>query len=386
VKRVIPIFFCFLSSVALGWGELGHHMISRLSGRLVAEHPLFPKDSPAGTSFAYVFQSRRLMLGHLSNVPDSHWRSYDQNLKEEVNLFGDPTHYFEMDRYTQTVPLDYEKAKVAVKSENFFKEVGSLPWRAQQFYDLYVWSLKNAPKLSCEEIQKKKLAPARDAQAFAGLLAHFTEDVSMPLHATSNFDGVKTSQKGIHWYFESDLVDELEMQGLEKKVLERALALMKPLGPSEAHTVASLRTKARELYPESEKRNGVAALMLVLLKDSLDTTPELLALDKKHGLTNDGRKHPSEAAPHFEPLIIERLALSVAVTTDLFVRGWIEAGSPEQCYTWDYALKPAFVSPTDPICMGYALKEPIKAFKKKNGKIASDVKLKANSAKGCLRL
>lgn len=372
MKGAISLFLLLTSATGFAWGELGHHLISRLAGRLVADHPLLPKDSAAAKSFAYVYQSRRIMLGHLSNVPDTYWRAYDLGLKKEVSFVGDPTHYFNADLFTGTVPLDYDKMKAAAKGKN----PGSLPWRAQQFYDLYVGFLKNAPKLPCEEIKKKDLAPARDAQVFAGLLAHFTEDVTMPLHAATNFDGQKSGQKGIHWYFESDLVDTLETSGLEKKVMDRALALLTPLGPSEPHAVASLRNRARETYPESEKKNGVAALSLILLQDSLKESETLLALDKEHALKEDGeRKHPEEIAAKFEPMIVERLALSVAVTADLFVRGWLDAGSPEQCYTWDYAHKPAFVSPDDPKCYGYE--------KNKTGK---KPKYFAPDTKNCLRL
>ncbi len=334
-------------------------MITRLAGRLVADHPLLPKKSPAATSFVHAFQSRRIMLGHVANVPDSYWRTYDKDLREAVSALGDSTHHLNRDKCGEKIPLAYAKGTFGL---------GTLPWRAQQFYDLYVWFLKNAAPNT----------PARDALTFAGLMSHFTGDVSMPLHASSNFDGEQTDQKGVHWYFESDLVDALEFQGLEKKVLDRALSLLTPLGPTEPHAVATLRTRAREMYPESEKKNEVAALMLILLQDSLEESNKLLKLDKENG-----KRSPEETMAVFEPMIVERLAISVALTTDIWVRGWLDAGSPEQNYTWDYAHKPAFVSPTDPQCFGYVINEKIKS---KKGKPISDTKLLAKDHRSCLKL
>jgi len=368
VKRAISLVLLLSAAMAHAWGDLGHHLVTRTAARLVVDHPLLPKNSEAAKSFAFVSHAKRLMLAHISGVPDTYWRSYDGGLKKEVKFIGDPTHFFDPDLIKGPIPLDYDKLKG--------KPVGSLPWRAQQFYDLYVAFLKKAPKLSCDEIKKQDLAPSRDALVFAGLLAHFSADVAMPLHASSNFDGQHTGQKGIHWYFESDLVDALESQGLEKKVMDRALALITPLGPSEPHTMVSLRTRALEAYPESGKKNGVAALMLMMVQDSAKESETLLALDKEFAMKEDGdRKNPDEVVAKFEPLLVERLALATALTTDLWVHGWLDAGSPEQCYTWDYAHKPAFVSPDDPKCFGYA--------KNKTGK---KPKYFANDLKNCLRL
>jgi hypothetical protein len=45
------------------------------------------------------------------------------------------------------------------------------------------------------------------------------------------------------------------------------------------------------------------------------------------------------------------------VTADLWARTWQEAGKPALCWTWKYAQKPSFISPTDPACFGYALND-----------------------------
>ena len=68
-----------------------------------------------------------------------------------------------------------------------------------------------------------------------------------------------------------------------------------------------------------------------------------------------------------EDLILKRLSLSAAITADIWATIWWEANHPSLCWTWDYALKPSFISPTDEACFGYATAENPNGFLKKDG-------------------
>jgi hypothetical protein len=47
-----------------------------------------------------------------------------------------------------------------------------------------------------------------DARRSAGYLAHYAGDATMPLHATANYDGQHTGQRGVHQRIELRLVDQ----------------------------------------------------------------------------------------------------------------------------------------------------------------------------------
>jgi hypothetical protein len=47
-----------------------------------------------------------------------------------------------------------------------------------------------------------------DARRTAGYLAHYAGDATMPLHATANYDGQHTGQRGLHQRIEARLVDD----------------------------------------------------------------------------------------------------------------------------------------------------------------------------------
>lgn len=415
---------CLLFSLpSWGWGEYGHHLIAKTAAKLVGSHPLVAdaKAHPDAKTVAGIFESKRLMLAYLTNVPDTYWRNYERDLAEDVNLLGDSSHFLDTDTILKfesalgfaisKIPLEYDKAKAIVKKDkptvDFFAKVGSLPWRAQQLTDLYGWRLKNYPKTKCPN--PKFGAPVtREALTYAGLLSHFTGDASMPLHAAEDSDGIAAGHKGVHWYFESDLVDSLE-PALEAKVLRRAGDLLAPLEVKDPHSVAALRAKARDVYPESEKTNEIAALMLVLLADSFSEVETLLKLDKTYAfepkcaegkvcrraadalVDEEGKTAKSRGddvktvAEWHEPLIVERLAMAAALTADIWARWWLKNGEPKLCYGWDFAHKPTFVSPTDKACFGYALAEDPKALKRKNGKSALPWKRAAKKVEDCLK-
>lgn len=376
MKRTIVIFVIFVTHVALGWGEAGHHLVGRLSAKLLAHHPLIVakfghemvlQERRRKNAFLNTFYERRFMLGHLGNIPDTYWR----NLEESKTRMGNPTHYLNREIVLEMesqvgfaipkIPADYETAKRLVKKDkpkvNFFEQIGTLPWRAQQFANLYFQSLKQLPREACETLANQKKSHTLEVLTFAGLMSHFTADASVPLHATKYYDGKERDQKGLHSYWESDLVDALEEEDLEKKVWNRALGEL---------SEGTFFEAAKKKYPNEDSKNRVAAYLLTLLDDSALQIPSLESLDRKYALKrcpnnekNVCRKAPWEKvegktiAQWNEPVIVERLALAVAVTTHIWATLWQEVGADDLCFTWDYAHKPEWISPTDPKVAGY---------------------------------
>lgn len=437
-RSALILSFCLPLS-SFGWGEAGHHMVARLAAKLAAKHPDLKGLKEVEThraleQFLKVLNEKRYQQGHVANIPDVHWRNLDDGLTAVGNQLGSPTHYLNSewlapegskDPFAESkFALDYESTKVALGAMNantsLFKTVGTSPWRAQQFANLMRASLEATPKAACETLDAREDHPTRSALAFGGLLAHFTGDAAMPLHASRDFDGVATGQKGIHWYFENELVDALE-PGLEAKVEEAAEKVF--LGPKhQKGSLAELLKKTADRFPDLKKEDRVTALVFMELADSYNSIKRMRELDLKYAVSTSGEainlescratisslmeemektpskikrrelmlrkaigtKEPEQApcrrlpktlvdwagAPCKEPgqgcrpvakwhesLIIERLALGTAVTAEVWVRAWLDAGTPYVCSTFKYAMKPSFVSPTDGACFGYAKSE-----------------------------
>lgn len=376
--RVIAAFLIFLAGPAFGWGELGHETIARVAAEL------FPDDA---ADTASVVKRRALMLGLLANIPDVHWRNLDEGLGEDGRRLGDATHYFDLERMPPgAVPLDYEAARAALAShapgKTLFKDVGTLPWRAQQFADLFAWAAARAGEKPCADLEPLPAHPTRTALGYAGLLSHYTGDVTMPFHSTEDFDGVATGEKGIHWYFESDVVEALSGE-LLSSVRSRARDFLHG-GPELAGSVAWLRRKATSLYPPpASLEPSVAALIFAALADSHSRLDDVRMVDKGYAIlpadeakklarcrgVSPCRRLPTDlvqgkpVAKWFAPLVIDRLAMAAALTSDVWARTWARAGKPRLCWTNQYALKPSFVSPTDEKCSGYATREGL-AWKK----------------------
>ena len=447
-------------ATAFAWGETGHNLIGRVAARIVGDdltlvHP--GADPLPAKAFSTAISSRYMQMGHLANIPDIHWRNLDNGDGEDGSLLGDAAHFFDSDMFVDAhgdyqVSLDYEDAKhqfqTLVPNGKFYQN-GTLPWRAQQLFNLYVWNLKQYPRAACGTLTALANHPTRTALAFAGIMTHFSGDVSQPYHMTTDYNGVATNQKGIHSYFESDIVDALEFD-LDAQVYARAKELLNA-STHKKDSVAYFEKRAETLFGVIKPENEVVALMLAVGNDSLAYKNRVGSLDAKYAIataeeawtipacktlnlttqlkaqfdaaTTDAEKkriaatkvmaglnaagvmenacrrdvnalvdRSGDLSPHrgrpvkdyFADLIVERLAISAAVTAHLWAKGWELGGAPALCMTYQYALKPTFVSPTDAACFGYALQETPGDFPRKDGTSALPWKHAAASTDRCI--
>lgn len=299
MKRVV-FFLCLFANLCWGWGEVGHHIIARSAVEILKNHPLFVNASiPIEKSqpFLSVFKSKQYQQGHLANIPDTYWRNLESPWTEAGTMLGAPTHYFNSEALLVQLKrkdlngveflLNYMDTEHKLKSlPHFFKTVGSLPWRAQQFTDLYSQSLQSQTNLKCSESQQAQ-NNTRNILTFAGLMAHFTGDVTMPYHTSLDHDAISVGQKGLHSYFEQDLVNELEKDSLFAKVTQRAESL---LSQSESKngtpSLQSLHHQAAQLYPNQLSSQRTVALMLTIATDSLSKIEKLRQLDYTYAIAS----------------------------------------------------------------------------------------------------
>lgn len=217
----------------------------------------------------------------------------------------DSKHYINLDRYgrpgERNVPLEREDAirnfgRVAVDS------FGTLPW------------------VIGESVQKLAQAMTeRNGRAiltFSADLAHYVSDAHVPLHSTSNYDGQRTGQRGIHSRWESRIPERYgSTYSLGPGTVEaihvpvaRAFEILTE-GESLVDSVLSLDIQSRKGIPESEvyqwrERSG---------RRYQDLTPK--AIDAYHTLIG--------------PMVQRQLNASISAVASYWFTAWLKAGKPD---------------------------------------------------------
>lgn len=156
------------------WGFYGHKLINRLAVFTLPE------------SLLLFYKMNIEFITDHSVDPDK--RRY--NVPEEA-----PRHYVDIDHYEQIAPVDtvpkYWKDAVAKYTEDTLNAYGIVPW--------YI----NTMKYRLTEAFKNK--DIDKILKYSADIGHYIADAHVPLHATENYNGQMTNQKGIHGFWESRL-------------------------------------------------------------------------------------------------------------------------------------------------------------------------------------
>jgi hypothetical protein len=316
------------SDKSLGWGERGHHVICEVATRLVESEELFR-----------FLQGRGHMSGHVCNIPDIHWKSHPENAKEiDASHFMDPEN---LKYKISEVPVDLNRvaSEKSKSKEELALELGTLWWRAEQFYRSAVDGVKLAKNASFpdkDELQSKTHPYNWGIFEFVtqiSLMGHFVGDASMPYHNTSDYDGWEHGRGGIHAYYESMSVSAMELD-LESNVFEQATALKKRTG--------ALKTKLNR---------SVVEMMKELSVESAGEIPQVEALDKilspsdKETKTYAKRPPVEQGAKVFKELIYSQMARSSLLLATFWEKAWEEGGSVsfKGYRSYQYPLAPKIV-------------------------------------------
>ncbi len=170
-----------------------------------------------------------------------------------------PRHYIDIDHYGtypfENLPRKWDDA-IAKHGEQIITENGIVPWWIQTMLQRLTFAFK-------ENNQARILKLSAE-------IGHYIADSHVPLHASSNHNGQKTDQKGIHGFWESripELLAEKEWdffigkaeyiknpgEYIWKRVMESALA---------ADSVLKFEKDLTQSFPSDQKysfenRNGV---------------------------------------------------------------------------------------------------------------------------------
>lgn len=175
-KRILitSLLVIFTSVVFFGWGDSGH--------KIVASYAM--KD-----------------LAPVMQIPEN-WQQY------VVNHASDPDHRKGEDKtegFKHYIDIDYYKEYLNGKMvqnidslrmiypDSLIQKQGVLPWAIEASYKKLVLAYK-------EKNKKEILLQMSD-------VAHYVGDAHQPQHTTINYNGQLSGQKGVHFRYESDMID-----------------------------------------------------------------------------------------------------------------------------------------------------------------------------------
>jgi hypothetical protein len=161
-------------SVMLGWGAEGHKLISNKAMTLL------PEDM---NSFMK-------------------WQDYvtihsvDPDLRKNSDKSEGPKHFIDIDFYPEFLngKMIQDKSELdAEYGDSTVTKMGLLPWATLDTYNKLVSALKDKDR--------------DKAMIYLADLGHYVADGHQPMHAIMNYNGQMSGQKGIHYRYESIMVD-----------------------------------------------------------------------------------------------------------------------------------------------------------------------------------
>ena len=175
VALIILVSFLFI-----GWGYVGHRIIN---------YNTILSALPQMEFFETWADS---LQAHASDADER--KSWDPNEA--------PKHYIDIDNYpefilTGTIPQDFDSL-VAIHGLSFVMGQGILPWAILTAAD----SLQTLFEIN----------DMHNAMLVAADLGHYIGDSHQPLHITRNYNGQYTNQDGVHFRYESDLIQTFQSQ------------------------------------------------------------------------------------------------------------------------------------------------------------------------------
>ena len=183
-----------------GWGPRGHVLVTRAAVTAAADLPPWFRDAERA-------------LVELSIAADR-WREVEDEVPALKARAAD--HYFDLDVWgAAALPVDrWGYVREAERRRLRPDDVGFLPFALLEEYGILVSAFREA---------RGGRAGAREqALVAAGNIAHLAGDASVPLHATRHHDGWVGDnprgfrhERGIHRWFESDMVDHDDAAWLE---------------------------------------------------------------------------------------------------------------------------------------------------------------------------
>lgn len=291
LKIFLP-FLIILSGVSLvyAWGSWGHKHITRSAVFAL----------PEGMIKFYYNHIDFITEGAV--VPDL--RKYVINDKVEG-----PRHYVDIEDFGNIsfsdIPKTTKEAYTKYDSA-FLEKTGYLPW----------YILNMTEKLT-EAFKKRNKS---EILFISSELSHYIADAHMPLHTSSNHDGQKTNQRGIHALWES--------------VLPPAFGKNYHFNPGPAKYIENITDETWKIIEQSHALIPQLLAAEMTVRNSF--TPETMYKKDSAGNTLLFFRSPvfsDEYAAMFHKelngMVEQQLRLSIHQISSFWYTAWINAGSPD---------------------------------------------------------
>lgn len=264
-----------LANLAKAWWVLGHATLTEAAASVL------PDDMPE------FFRKGGKALAHYVGDPDR-WKNPTSKFLRAGTASD---HFLDLEEVEgKDLPSDRYKAIELMESiKKRPEKVGMLPYAIMENYD----------RLACAFYDHRKdpenVAIHWKCLMHAGVLAHFTTDLAMPLHTTVHYDGMKANgkiqQKGIH----------ARLDSFPEKFKFKAEDLARGLKANKLDA-DSVWNKVHESIRESHRH--IAACY---------------EFDKKGEFVT-----PSEESKKF---VTERCRMGVQLTMDLWYSAWLKSAT-----------------------------------------------------------
>jgi hypothetical protein len=284
---LIVLFLCFskLISEKNIWGFYSHSLINRMA----------------------VYSLPSEMLGFFKeNIDYITDNAVNPDQRRYAVLGEAPRHFIDLDDYSDSVQAILPKLNWNQAIEKFTEDTlmahGIVPWQIQRMtYQLTQAFVKKSNK---------------DILRIATDLGHYIADSNVPLHTTSNYNGQKTNQIGIHGFWESRL-PELYVKDYDLFI-----------GKAEYENDIQKRTWQSVM-------NANAALDSVLkferiLSERMDEEKKF-TIEERNGITVRAysRNFSSEYHKMLNNQVERQMKASIKMISDIWFTAWVDAGQPD---------------------------------------------------------
>jgi len=261
------------ASPVWAWHAAGHHRATEAAVATAGEMPEF-------------FRQGSATIAHCSLDPDAFTRPI---APVELHRAESPEHYFDMELLRDQPPPADRYAFISVCAANKLDpaRVGLLPYAVTEWTERLAVALAEHRKWPDNPHVKTKCL------VYAGILAHYAEDLCMPLHTTIHYDG-RAGQDG-----------SSPRTGIHLKV--DALLGKCPGGPEETARGPTVRAFG-ELLPAVVEELGRSHAMVGGVYELEGRLPE-----------PDAPIQPDSAVQEFT---LERLRTAAAFTASLYATAW----------------------------------------------------------------
>jgi hypothetical protein len=187
--------------------------------------------------------------------------------------------------------------------------------------------------------------------------------MTQPLHITKNYDGGDTSQKGVHAFFESKLVNA-QPHGLDRQAFDYAMNAKPAMTVLNQAAASTSRVKVDSWMPvewsfmlsiESNKKTKTVLDMdrkFALTVQGNDQKPSTKRPAKDSGLDVEvARRSPDEIADKFNEILVQRLGIASDFLALVWHRAWVQGGSPNLSM---YAPSTEKIGKIEPILLDYS--------------------------------